>query len=125
MELKASLAYYNVRDLDRSLKFYTEVLGLKLRLRHGNQWAEVNAGPINIGLHPTPDYDFPDGKGGATVSFFVNDIEAVAKTLKARGAEVGPINNPPRGKYALITDPDGNKLHMIEFDPKWVKESGY
>ena len=39
--------------MDRSVRFYTEVLGLKLTNRFGDSWATVEAGKgLTIGLHP-------------------------------------------------------------------------
>ena len=41
-----------VRDMDVSIRFYTETLGLALRMRAGDDWAEIDAGPgLVIGLH--------------------------------------------------------------------------
>ena len=53
--LKATTAFYDVQDMDRAVKFYTETLGFPLKVRFGNNWAEVDAGSISIGLHPTED----------------------------------------------------------------------
>ena len=41
-----------VSDMDRSVNFYTKILGLKLAQRFGNHWASVEAGKLTIGLHP-------------------------------------------------------------------------
>ena len=39
--------------MDNAIRFYTEVLGLKLTNRFGNNWATVQAGKtLVIGLHP-------------------------------------------------------------------------
>src|SRR2546425_2515352 len=40
-----------VSDLDRAIGFYTEVLGLTLRLRVGDEWATIDAGDgLQLGL---------------------------------------------------------------------------
>jgi catechol 2,3-dioxygenase-like lactoylglutathione lyase family enzyme len=42
-----------VSDMERAVEFYTEVLGLRLESRHGDEWASVDAGRgMTIGLHP-------------------------------------------------------------------------
>jgi len=42
-----------VSNMDASVRFYTEVLGLKLQYRFGDHWASVEAGKgLTIGLHP-------------------------------------------------------------------------
>ena len=42
-----------VSDMDNAVRFYTEVLGLRLTNRFGDHWATVDAGKgLTIGLHP-------------------------------------------------------------------------
>jgi len=42
-----------VSNMDASVGFYTEVLGMKLTNRFGDRWAAVDGGKgLNIGLHP-------------------------------------------------------------------------
>lgn len=123
--LKATTVFYDVQDMDRAVRFYTEKLGFPLKVRFGNNWAEVDAGSVSIGLHPTEDSVPVSTEGGATISFAVDNIEAMVATLKERGVEVGEIRNPPRGKFAMLRDSEGNYLHMIEFSNKWKDEHGY
>src|SRR5689334_7847430 len=123
--LQAVQVYYYVKNMDIAVKFYTEVLGLPLKIRFENYWAEVDAGPITIGLHPTEDGKKPKQGGGGTVSFRVEDIEALVGTFKKRGARVSRIFTPDRGRFAMITDPDGNMIHIVEFEKKWVRENKY
>src|SRR5689334_8670188 len=92
-KLTASMIYYYVTDMDRAVKFYTETLGLKLRIRFDDHWAEVEAGPINIGLHPM---DTKPKKGGGTLSMNVGDIEGFVASIKTKGAKTGKINTPER-----------------------------
>jgi catechol 2,3-dioxygenase-like lactoylglutathione lyase family enzyme len=40
-----------VANMDASLKFYSEVLGLKVSSHYGDHWASVEAGSFTIGLH--------------------------------------------------------------------------
>ena len=122
--LKAAQVYYYVSNMDAAIKFYTEVLGLPLRIRFGDHWAEVDAGPITIGLHPTEGGKKPK-PGGGTVSFQISDLEAFVEEIKKKGASVGKIHSPERGKFTMISDPDGNQLHVVEFSENWVKENRY
>lgn len=123
--LKATTAFYDVQNMDRAVKFYTEKLGFPLKVRFGDNWAEVDAGSISIGLHPTEEGAPVSSDGGATVSFAVEDLDKVVSQLKERGVEVGEIRNPPRGKFAMVKDSEGNYLHMIEFAKKWKDENSY
>jgi glyoxylase I family protein len=126
--MRAATVYYHVSDLDRAVQFYTTVLGLPLKHRFGSRWAEVDAGPITIGLHPTEDGKAVATGGGGTVSFTIEqaqDFEGLVETLKSRGANVGPIRTPPRGKFVIVQDPDGNELHLIQFAQDWKRENRY
>lgn len=125
VKLRVSTAFFYVTHLEAAIAFYTQTLGLSLRARQGDRWAEVDAGSISIGLHPVEPGDEVDSDGGATLSFAVEDLEATLNQLKARGASVGQIRVAPRGKFAMLRDPDGNWLHFIELDPKWMAATGY
>ena len=124
-KLQAVQVYYYVKNMDNAVKFYTEIMGLPLKIRFENHWAEVDAGPITIGLHPTEDGKKPKQGDGGTVSFPVSDIEAVVGELKKKGAKVGPIHTPERGKFVMITDPDGNMIHLVEFSNSWADKNRY
>ena len=123
--MRLATVYDCVQDLDRALQFYTDVLGLPLKHRFGDRWAEVEAGSVTIGLHPVEEGEQVQGEGGGTASFTVENIETLAAQLREKGASVGEIRNPPRGKFMMVTDPDGNQLHFIEFSPNWRNENRY
>ena len=120
--LNIGCVYYMVEDMERAVKFYTEVLGLPLVVRYGDDWAEVDGGSTRIGLHPT---DEPITPGGATVSFYVVDLSAEMERLRRAGAKVGEIHSTPRGKMSSVTDTEGNLLHFSEFAKEWVEEEKY
>jgi len=124
-KLSAAQVYYYVSNMDKAVKFYTETLGLPLRVRFDNHWAEVNAGPITIGLHPTDNGKKPKQGGGGIISFHVSDFDQVVEDLKKKKVKMGKVHTPERGKFTMISDPDGNQLHMVEFDKKWAKANRY
>ena len=124
-KLKATTVFFDVQSMDRAIKFYTQTLGLPLKTRHGDQWAEIDAGTISIGLHATEDGEAVSGSGGGTVSFSVSDVDGLVQTLKSRGVAVGEVRNPPRGKFVMVKDSEGNYIHFIEFAKKWKEETGY
>src|SRR5438128_705053 len=73
-----------VSDMDRSVRFYTETLGLPLKFRAGNEWAEVEAPDVAIGLHPAGGHAPTGGGGGMSLGLQVSDMESAIETLKSR-----------------------------------------
>jgi len=107
--------YYWVTDMDRSARFYGEVLGLALMRRDGDQWAEFDAGSTRLALHA-----YMPGQGhvagGATVVFQVGDLDAAKLALSSRGVEFGHEGEVKGfARFASFADPDGNTLQIIEY----------
>src|SRR5438045_1947409 len=104
-----------VADMDRSVKFYTEALGLKLLQRYQNHFATIDAGHgLTIGLHPA-SAENPAGerKGGMSIGLYLTGtLKDSVKTLEGRGVRFsGPvINEGKAGSFAHFADPDGNAL---------------
>jgi catechol 2,3-dioxygenase-like lactoylglutathione lyase family enzyme len=106
----------HVSDEDSSVRFYTEVLGLKLAERYGNHWASVQAGSVKIGLHPASAQNPAGRNGSITIGFAaVGGLEEIVKRLEARGVSFPyGIQNDKGGKFALFSDPDGHSLFLYE-----------
>jgi catechol 2,3-dioxygenase-like lactoylglutathione lyase family enzyme len=101
-------------DMDASLHFYETTLGLALVARYGNEWAELDAGSIRLGLHGAVDGSVPHA---GTVVFRVGDLDAAKARLEGRGVtfedHLGEV--PGVGRYASFADPDGNSLQLFEY----------
>jgi len=105
--------WFWVADMDRAVAFYTDVLGLRLQHRDGDTWAELAAGPIRLALHGGAT---AARQGGGTVVFEVDDLDAVRFAMEMRGVafddRIGEVDGVAR--FASFTDPDGNRLQIIE-----------
>jgi catechol 2,3-dioxygenase len=105
-----------VSNMDNAVHFYSEVLGLKLTYRFGNEWAMVEAGPgLHIGLHPaSPTVPAPGTKGAMHIGFELDQpIEQVVARLKAKGVRfTSEIARELHGAVVLAEDPDGNPLYF-------------
>ena len=108
--------YYWVSDMDRAVKFYEDVLGLRLLRRDGGSWAELDAGGIRLALHGAIE-GRPMEVGGATAVFRVDDLDAARADLEARGAEFDEHAGEVEGfaRFASLRDPDGNRVQVIEY----------
>ena len=107
-----------VADMDASVIFYVEILGLRLEFRAGDHWATIDAGNgFQLGLHPTSEHQpAPGTAGGVTIGLAVDQpIEHVVSTLTERGVVFqGPIIDEGMLKLAFFTDPDGNVFYLAE-----------
>jgi catechol 2,3-dioxygenase-like lactoylglutathione lyase family enzyme len=115
-----------VTDMDRSVRFYTETLGLKLAYRFGDHWASVEIGKgLTIGLHPTDTQAPPaEGRRGPAIGLELEGkIEDAMRTLESRGVRFHGVSNEGKaGKFAGFQDPDGNQLYLAELNWSHVNQ---
>ena len=110
--------YYQTNDIERSIEFYRDTLGLEL-LGHFEEvkWAEFSAGNATFAVNDPTAFD-PDAKaqaGGAAVSFAVEDVEQAISELQGKGVTVTiPAQETPVCHFACIADPDGNNVWLHE-----------
>ena len=115
-----------VGDLDKSIAFYTEILGMQLLRRQDYQdgrftLAFVGYGPESEGavLELTHNWDtaaYNLGNGYGHVALAVDDAYAACAEIKARGGKVtreaGPMKHGTT-VIAFVEDPDGYKIELI------------
>jgi lactoylglutathione lyase len=114
---------YRVDDLERTAKFYTEVLGLKEISRHtsprgstlaffkapqGDATIEICHYPASGPVKVQPDLTH--------LAFEVDDLEAFAKESAAKGYPFsdGPTVTGSGGKIGFIDGPEGYEIELIE-----------
>ncbi|TDA46889.1 lactoylglutathione lyase [Burkholderia pyrrocinia] len=116
-----------VGDLDRSIKFYTELLGMKLLRREDYPegkftlafvgYEDESTGTVIELTHnwDTPSYDLGNGFGHLAVA--VEDAYAACERIKAQGGKVtreaGPMKHGTT-VIAFVEDPDGYKIEFIQ-----------
>ena len=104
--------YYQTANMEESVTFYTEVLGLTLKNRHGIDWAEYDVGGVDLAV--AGELARKPEQGGATIVFKSDDIEALRDALQSAGAKFDPIDDSGGAKMINFEDPDMNKLVAVE-----------
>jgi lactoylglutathione lyase len=121
MDLSYDLAVVRlfVRDWERAVRFYTDVLGMKLEARADEfGWAQFATGACFLAVERlAPDDPEAAGLVGrfVGVSLRVPDIEETYRTLVERGVEFSspPCKQPWGGTLAHLRDPEGNVLTLL------------
>lgn len=107
-------AFYQVADLDRSIHFYRDVLGLRIK-RQEDKWVEFDLGGVTLGLLVGRSSAWPGGRNGAEVALKVDNINQVMRELRSRGvSSLGILQGRPQGWTVPVDDPDGNRLYLVE-----------
>lgn len=112
--------YYNVSDMDRAVKFYRDVLGMKL-IVSSPYWSALEIGRVQIGLHwsggervPEIRFDEHGAHSGATLTLFSDDIVEDTQGLVTHGVEIVGQLDEEWGKLTVFKDPDGNILKLMQ-----------
>ena len=120
-----------VGDLNRSITFYTEVLGMQLLRRTENPEYRYslaflgfdggNPGQAEIELtHNWDTHEYDMGTAYGHIALGVPDAYAACEAIKARGGNVTREAGPVKGGttvIAFVTDPDGYKIELIQRHP--------
>jgi len=124
MKYKLEHACIRVFDLEKSLKFYKEALGLEevRRIEHSDYGFDLvylsdenKNFEIELTYNYNPEKPYELGNGFSHFALKVEDLEASHKFHVDLGLEVGDLKGLPGTKpsFYFITDPDGYKIELI------------
>jgi len=116
-----------VGNLDRSLAFYCDVLGMRLLRKKDYESGRFTLAFVGYGdedhhtvIELTHNWDterYELGSGFGHVALGVDDIYATCETLRGKGAKIvrepGPMKHGG-SEIAFIEDPDGYKIELIQ-----------
>lgn len=114
---------YQVKDVARSVAFYTQHLGFKLENRQLPAFAAVSLGDAHIllsgpgasGSRPMPNGQRQEPGGWNRVVLKVTDLSGFIAELKKAGLRFrNEMEAGPGGRQIQVEDPDGNPIELFE-----------
>lgn len=114
---------YQVKDVQRSILFYTQTLGFKLDRQHLPAFGQVSIGDLKLilsgpgasGSRPMPDGRQQEPGGWNRVVLQVQDLPAFIAEIKNQGVRTrNEMEVGPGGKQIQVEDPDGNPIELFE-----------
>ena len=109
----------NVNNMEESLKFYQEIVGLKLDRKFGTgpdmEIAFLGEGETKVELiHNVKNNDVDLGKD-ISMGFEVNSLDEKIAMLKEKGITVAePFQPNPHVKFIFVQDPNGLRIQFVE-----------
>ena len=121
-----------VNDLEISIKFYHEVLGMPIKNERRN-WVDLGQqSGGTLSLHPasiTTSHTNSSKENGILIGLTVGDLDSAIDELSAAKIEIfRDVQERQAGKNAIILDPDGYMISLFEPDFSENKDrqtSGY
>jgi lactoylglutathione lyase len=114
---RISVVYLYVRDLQRSLRFYRDLLGLPMESdAQDADWAEAHLpGGYRFALHEIgPSSATPQTPGSIVVDFETDDFDAAVERLRAAGVRLGRVMHERWGSVCEVFDPDGYRIGLFK-----------
>lgn len=114
---------YQVKDVARSVAFYTQHLGFTLEHQQLPAFASISLGDANIllsgpgasGSRPLPNGQSQEPGGWNRVVLRVADLPGFITALKSAGLRFrNEMETGPGGRQIQIEDPDGNAIELFE-----------
>jgi glyoxylase I family protein len=114
---------YQVKNVERSIEFYTKQLGFKLEHQAGSMFASVSlsglnlllSGPGSSGARPLSDGRPQEPGGWNRLVLRVVDLKSAVESMKTSGLSFrNEIESGPAGSQIQLEDPDGNPIELFE-----------
>jgi glyoxylase I family protein len=114
---------YQVKDVQRSIAFYTQMLGFDLDHQNLPAFGQVSisnlklilSGPGASGSRPMPNGRQQEPGGWNRIVLQVQDLPARIAGLQQKGVNFrNEMEVGPGGKQIQVQDPDGNSVELFE-----------
>jgi len=107
-EQQVKMVILSTDDLEDSIKFYVETLGMGLKFRDGAHFAALDGGPVTLALATEEDHPIP---GQVVVGIKTDDVDGAAKAVEDSGGGIvrGPYDDAHE-RRAVVYDNKGNGI---------------
>jgi lactoylglutathione lyase len=106
-----------VKDIDASLRFYQDIVGLPVTRRFSEPGAELAfLGDDETKLEIIQGKLEPHTGEGVSVGFLVDNLEEKMAFVQQRGIKIhsGPFAPSKRTRFFFVSDPDGVLVQFVE-----------
>ena len=112
-----------VSDMKRSTSFYRDTLGMELKEQSKN-WTEFSKRGTVLALHPAKKK--VKKNNSMLVGFSVSDFDDVMDSLKKKKVKFyKKPKEEPFGKHAIIEDPDGHLISIVQMPQEEFSQIPY
>ena len=106
-----------VKDLDTSIKFYNDILGMPIKNERRN-WVDLGSTGAILSLHPasiTAPHSGTSIDNGVLIGLTVGDLNSAIEELREKGVKIyREIQERDAGKNAIVLDPDDYMISLFE-----------
>lgn len=109
-----------VKNMEESLKFYQDIVGLPLKRKYcpseGMEIAFLGDGETEVELIDTHESETIDLGHDISMGFMTESVDELIESLKKQGYPIysGPFKPNPGIKFFYILDPNGLKIQFVE-----------
>ena len=102
-----------VKDLEKSVDFYNNILGMPIKNTRSN-WVDLGQSGALLSLHPaSAELSTPNDM--IMIGLVVGDVESAVNELKSKNVKIHrDIQEREAGINAIILDPDGYMISLFE-----------
>ena len=112
-----------VKDLDTSIKFYNDILGMPMKNERRN-WVDLGSTGAVLSLHPasiTAPHSGTSIDNGVLIGLTVGDLNSAIEELREKGVKIyREIQERDAGKNAIVLDADDYMISL--FEPNFSQE---
>ncbi|WP_281242066.1 VOC family protein [Lentibacillus persicus] len=106
--------YYGVSNMEETKDFYQDVLGLSLQFADRDQWAQFKVNGLTFALGGPKEVP-EELKGGAVVTFEVENLNKSIKELQNKGVNISRVRDMgSHGSTCYFRDPSNNLVQLYQ-----------